>query len=89
MIDLTINKTGLEHNIERAKAQNIIIPTLEEMQHPEKVPEKIQEKLKGVGLWDINPLNLFRIYLAQRTEGKRRQIPRPELSSSYRPNLPA
>ena len=61
MIDLTINKTGLEHNIERAKAQNIIIPTLEEMQHPEKVPEKIQEKLKGVGLWDVNPLNLFRI----------------------------
>jgi len=61
MIDLTINKTGLEHNIERAKAQNIIIPTLEEMQHPEKVPEKIQEKLKEVGLWDVNPLNLFRI----------------------------
>jgi len=29
--------------------------------HPETIPEKIQEKLKTVGLWDVNPLNLFRI----------------------------
>ena len=26
-----------------------------------EIPEKIQEKLKNVGLWDVNPLNLFRI----------------------------
>ena len=31
------------------------------MQHPETIPEKIQEKLKSVGMWDVNPLNLFRI----------------------------
>ena len=31
------------------------------MQHPETIPEKIQAKLKNVGLWDVNPLNLFRI----------------------------
>ena len=31
------------------------------MQEPEKIPEKIQAKLKEVGLWDVNPLNLFRI----------------------------
>jgi cysteine synthase A len=61
MIDLTINKKGLEHNIEKAKENNIIIPTIAQMQHPETIPAKIQDKLKNVGLWDVNPLNLFRI----------------------------
>lgn len=61
MIDLTINKTGLEHNLAKAKENNIIIPTIAQMEHPETIPEKIQEKLKSVGLWDVNPLNLFRI----------------------------
>ena len=32
------------------------------MRHPEEnVPENIKEKLKNIGLWDVNPLNLFRI----------------------------
>ena len=48
-IDLTINKTGLQHNIEKAKENNVIIPTIAQMQHPETIPEKIQEKLKNVG----------------------------------------
>ena len=61
MIDLTINKQGLEHNIKKAKENGIIIPTIAQMEHPETIPEKIQEKLKTVGLWDVNPLNLFRI----------------------------
>ena len=61
MIDLSINKTGLERNIQKAKENNIIIPTIAQMQDPTKIPEKIQAKLKNVGLWDVNPLNLFRI----------------------------
>ena len=61
MIDLTINKNGLEHNVQKAKENNIIIPTFAQMQHPETIPAKIQDKLKNVGLWDVNPLNLFRI----------------------------
>lgn len=61
MIDLKKNEQALEKNIQRAKENNIIIPTLEQMKNPDKIPEKIKEKLKDVGLWDINPLNLFRI----------------------------
>ncbi len=61
MIDLTIQKEGLQHNIETAKEHNIILPTIDQLVHPETVPEKVQAKLKDVGLWDINPLNLFRI----------------------------
>ena len=60
-IDLTIHKEALAHNIQKAKENNIIIPTIAQMQNPETIPEKIQVKLKDVGLWDVNPLNLFRI----------------------------
>ena len=61
MLDLTIYEKGLKNNIERAKAQNIILPTIEQQMHPEKIPQKILDKLTNVGLWDINPVNLFRI----------------------------
>ncbi|MCB0154338.1 MAG: pyridoxal-phosphate dependent enzyme [Anaerolineae bacterium] len=61
MIDLTINPKSLENAVKRAKERNIIIPTLKQQRRPETVPTAIAGKLKGVGLWDINPLNLFRI----------------------------
>ena len=31
------------------------------MRNPELIPEKIKNKLKDIGLWDINSYNLFRI----------------------------
>ena len=61
MIDLTKNSKGLAHNIEKAKENHVVIPTIAQMQHPETIPEKVQSRLKNVGLWDVNPLNLFRI----------------------------
>lgn len=61
MIDLEINKSQLEHAVQRVRERNIVIPTFEEMIHPEKVPAAIQERLQEVGLWEVNPLNLFRI----------------------------
>ena len=61
MIDLTLNKDGLENNIKKARENKIGIPTYEQMKHPETIPDKIKDRLKEVGLWDVNPLNLFRI----------------------------
>lgn len=61
MLDLTINQENLEKNIQKAKDNNIIIPTFEMMRHPERIPEKIKEKLTELGVWDVDPLNLFRI----------------------------
>lgn len=61
MIDLTINKEVLKRNIERAKEKNIIIPTFKQMANPELIPDAIKEKLKDIGLLEINPLNLFRV----------------------------
>lgn len=61
MIDLRINKEGLKHNIEKAKENHIIILTIAQMQNPDLIPEKIKEKLTHTGLWDVDPVNLFRI----------------------------
>jgi len=62
LIDLTIHDEGkLENAVQRAKEQNIIIPTLKQMINPELIPDAISKQLEGVGLWDLNPLNLFRI----------------------------
>ena len=61
MIDLSIHKEGLEHNIARAKAQGIVIPTYEQMKDPSKIPQEILDKLAVTGLWDVDPVNLFRV----------------------------
>ena len=62
MIDLTIhNEEALEHAIQRARERNIIIPTFKQQRNPELIPDVIKNSLSGVGLWDLNPLNLFRI----------------------------
>mgnify|MGYP000767004917 FL=1 len=61
MIDLSINKEKLAHNVQVARENNIILPTFAQMRDPQKVPEKVKKALKKVGLWDVNPLNLFRI----------------------------
>ncbi|MCD4772933.1 MAG: pyridoxal-phosphate dependent enzyme [Bacteroidales bacterium] len=51
----------LENTIKRCRERHIILPTYKQMRNPELIPEKITEKLKNIGLWDLNSLNLFRI----------------------------
>ena len=60
-IDLTIYPERLENSVKRAKERNIIIPTFAQMRDPNLIPDKIKEELRSIGLWDINPRNLFRI----------------------------
>jgi len=61
MIDLTVNKAALDLNIKKAREYNIIIPTIKQMQNPDLIPESLLDRLRNVGLWDFNPINLFRI----------------------------
>lgn len=61
MIDLTIYEDRLERTVQRARERQIIIPTFKQMRHPELIPDSIKRQLSDVGLWDLNPLNLFRI----------------------------
>ena len=57
----SINREILARSIQRAKERNIILPTFAQQKDPRKIPAKILEKLKGLDLLAINPLNLFRI----------------------------
>ncbi len=61
MIDLTVFSDALNRSVELAKKRNVIIPTLKQQRDPSLIPQKIKDKLKNVGLWDLDPLNLFRI----------------------------
>ena len=60
-IDLTIMQDRLERTLQRVRERKIIIPTLAQQRDPSLVPAEIQERLKEIGLWDLHPLNLFRI----------------------------
>ena len=51
----------LENTIKRARERNIIIPTFAQMKNPDLIPDKIKEELKSIGLWELNPRNLYRI----------------------------
>jgi hypothetical protein len=61
MLDLTKNEEQLARAVQRCKEQNILIPTFDQLKNPEKAPSHIKEELKGIGLWDVVPQNLFRI----------------------------
>ncbi len=61
MINLQKNPDILKKNIDKARENKVIIPTFEQMKNPETIPEKIKNGLKDVGLWCVNPINLFRI----------------------------
>jgi len=60
-IDLTVYPDRLENTIKRARERNIIIPTFAQMKDPTLIPAKYKEELKSIGLWELNPRNLFRI----------------------------
>ena len=60
-VDLTMYPGRLEQTVQRVRQQNIIFPTFEQMRNPSQVPDKIKDELKGIGLWDLHPRNLFRI----------------------------
>ena len=61
MIDLTVQQDVLDRAVARAGEKDIVIPTFEQMRHPDRIPASSKDALSSVGLWDIDPLNLFRI----------------------------
>ena len=56
-----INSDVLARSIARARKQHIVLPTLAQQKDPDKIPADIKDRLGDVGLWDVDPLNLFRI----------------------------
>lgn len=60
-IDTITGETALENAVRRFREKGIILPTFRQQINPELIPQKILDRLKDIGLWEINPLNLFRI----------------------------
>jgi len=61
IIDRVFDPVVLEKTVARFREKNIILPTFAEQCEPELIPARIKDKLKNIGLWDLHPLNLFRI----------------------------
>ncbi len=60
-IDLAIHPERRKRAVDRVRERNIIIPTFAQMKNPALIPDRIKQELGSVGLWDLNPRNLFRI----------------------------
>lgn len=58
---MQINKQVLANTIARFRERKILLPTLAQMRSPALIPNKIKSRLQHVGLWDVDPVNLFRI----------------------------
>ena len=62
MIDLSVNEEKLERAVKSARERNVVIPTFRQMKDPAAhTPEVIRQRLRNVGLWDVDSANLFRI----------------------------
>ena len=61
MIDLTMHEATLESAVNVARDKAIRIPTFKQMRDPSLIPDSVKQELKEVGLWDLDPRNLFRI----------------------------
>lgn len=61
LIDKIVDADVRNKAIKKFKEKGIILPTFAQMKNPELIPQKIKDELKNIGLWDLHPLNLFRI----------------------------
>lgn len=55
------NEENRARAIERFRERGIILPTFAQLRDPALVPEAVKRRLSGLGLWDLDPMNLFRI----------------------------
>jgi len=56
-----VDEQVLSRTIQRFRERRILLPTFAQMRDPRSVPEKIRQRLKNIGLWDLDPMNLFRM----------------------------
>lgn len=60
IINIT-NKDSLKNAVAKYRELGIILPTFAQQKNPELIPDILKTRLKNVGLWDFDPLNLYRI----------------------------
>ena len=58
---MQVDESVFTRTTARFRERRILLPTFAQMLDPQLAPEKIKRRLRHVGLWDIDPANLFRI----------------------------
>jgi cysteine synthase len=58
---IALDEKVLDRTAALCRQRGIVIPTFAQMKDPATAPAFIRERLAHVGLWDIDPANLFRI----------------------------
>ncbi len=61
IIDSVIDPAVRARAVRRYRERGIVLPTFAQMRDPALIPGKIRDRLARTGLWDLEPLNLFRI----------------------------
>jgi cysteine synthase len=57
----TVHEEVVERTVRRCRERGIRIPTFAQMRDPHLIPQDIQKRLAQTGLWDVDPVNLYRI----------------------------
>jgi len=70
LTNLHVDAKARENNVKRCRERGIVIPTLSQQKCPERIPQTIVTKIKDVNLWDVAPVNLFRITWKNEPKGK-------------------
>lgn len=58
---MQVNEKVLARTVKLLRERRILVPTFAQMRDPASTPAKIKQRLRDVGLWDVDPVNLFRI----------------------------
>jgi cysteine synthase len=58
---MAVDEAVLSRTVERFRERRILLPTFAQMRDPSAAPEPIKRRLNDVGMWDVDPANLFRI----------------------------
>ncbi len=58
---MDIDEAVVEKSVGRCRERGVVLPTFAQLGDPGLIPASIKERLGGVGLGDVDPLNLFRI----------------------------
>jgi cysteine synthase A len=57
----SLNQDVIKKTASRCRERGITIPTFAQLRDPARIPASVTSRLRSVGLWEVNPVNLFRI----------------------------
>jgi cysteine synthase len=56
-----IDEKVIKKTVKRCRERGVLIPTFAEQRDPTRVPAVVKQRLKKVGMQEVDPINLFRI----------------------------